>query len=254
MWDDRAAIYDLFTTEEDIPFYSGLAMEAGGPVLEVGCGTGRLLFPLAEAGFDCVGIDSSIEMLNRCRDRLSTGRQIDKRLILRHQNWIEEASSQQAERDHYGFVLFGFGMIGLFWRDGEAKKALELAAAALRPGGLLVVDRRNWMADRYHAFREFDWIKRWPDRSAVVCQSHTDVIVDPVRRIRQAIYYYDGISADGAAFAFSHEMYLREFSVLELRELLASAGLTVVQSFGDYDRRPFSPSEPRIILTATKPG
>jgi len=82
--DDRAGGYTEygFTAEfydhvvpyrerQDVAFFVELAREAGGPVLEVGCGTGRVLIPTARAGFEIVGLDLSPSMLAVCRESLA---------------------------------------------------------------------------------------------------------------------------------------------------------------------------------------
>src|SRR5579872_5266195 len=58
----------------DVDLHVGLARRFGGPVLELACGTGRLLAPLAEAGFSVTGVDSSPAMLSRARNRLDAMR------------------------------------------------------------------------------------------------------------------------------------------------------------------------------------
>ncbi len=65
-----ASLYDLIeTSEEDIPLWLELARAAQGPVLELGCGTGRVMAPLARAGVRVVGVDRSEAMLDRARAR-----------------------------------------------------------------------------------------------------------------------------------------------------------------------------------------
>jgi SAM-dependent methyltransferase len=59
-----------YATRPDIGFYVGAARQHGGPVLELGCGTGRILIPTARAGIDISGLDSSEGMLKVCRARL----------------------------------------------------------------------------------------------------------------------------------------------------------------------------------------
>jgi len=59
--------------QEDLPYWLSLAEGAGGGVLELGCGTGRVLLPLLEAGVDVVGLDSSVEMLAFLAKRLQDG-------------------------------------------------------------------------------------------------------------------------------------------------------------------------------------
>ena len=55
---------------DDLPFYVGLGRESGGPVLELACGTGRVLLAIARAGVPITGLEVSPAMLNRCRDKL----------------------------------------------------------------------------------------------------------------------------------------------------------------------------------------
>src|SRR5262245_20825410 len=54
----------------DVAFYLDLARETGGPVLEIGCGTGRVLLPIAHTGTSCVGLDSSPAMLDVLRAKM----------------------------------------------------------------------------------------------------------------------------------------------------------------------------------------
>src|SRR5205823_9426190 len=68
-----ADLYDFvrpYRDRQDVAFFVDAAKEAGGPVLEVGCGTGRILIPTARAGVDIVGLDLSSRMLGVCRERL----------------------------------------------------------------------------------------------------------------------------------------------------------------------------------------
>src|SRR5262249_13319303 len=71
-WDAYAPFYDWENARtlgrRDVPFWTQLARVARGPVLELGCGTGRVSLPLAQAGIDLVGVDRSAEMLSRIPD------------------------------------------------------------------------------------------------------------------------------------------------------------------------------------------
>ena len=66
---DDPAIYDQETPsfEPDGPFYLALAQRFGGPVLELGCGTGRITIPLARRGVDITGLDLAPRMLEHAR-------------------------------------------------------------------------------------------------------------------------------------------------------------------------------------------
>ena len=66
--DSWAAIYDSVHKDlEDVPFWVEEARASGGPVLELGCGTGRVAIPIAQAGVSIVGLDDSVRMLRIAR-------------------------------------------------------------------------------------------------------------------------------------------------------------------------------------------
>src|SRR5476649_1199857 len=73
-WDEYAPFYDWENAQtlgrRDVAFWRGVASAAHGPVLELGCGTGRVSLPLARAGVNLVGIDRSAPMLERARRRI----------------------------------------------------------------------------------------------------------------------------------------------------------------------------------------
>ncbi len=77
-WDDYAPFYDWENARtlgrRDVPFWRNLAVHAGGPVLELGCGTGRIALPLGRAGVHVVGIDRSDAMLSRAQGKGQTRR------------------------------------------------------------------------------------------------------------------------------------------------------------------------------------
>ena len=78
-WDDYAPFYDWENARtlgrRDVPFWRNLALQAGGAVLELGCGTGRISLPLGRAGVPLVGIDRSEPMLSRARTRVRRGQE-----------------------------------------------------------------------------------------------------------------------------------------------------------------------------------
>jgi SAM-dependent methyltransferase len=77
----EADLYDVTTTgvsEQDVPFSTALAADAGGPVLELGCGTGRVLAPCAAVAGGGAGVDSSPAMLERARRRLAAAGLADR--------------------------------------------------------------------------------------------------------------------------------------------------------------------------------
>ena len=73
-YESVAELYDHvepYRTRADIDFYVEAARQSAGPVLEIGCGTGRVLIPAARAGASITGLDLSVQMLAVCRQRLA---------------------------------------------------------------------------------------------------------------------------------------------------------------------------------------
>src|SRR6186713_1113227 len=84
-WDEYAPFYDWENARtlgrRDVPFWRNLALHVGGTVLELGCGTGRISIPLGRAGVPLVGIDRSVPMLSRARQRVRRSRLDNVRLV-----------------------------------------------------------------------------------------------------------------------------------------------------------------------------
>src|ERR1700682_6071049 len=76
-----ASLYDVFAFDGDLPLYLELAREQGQRVLEIACGSGRVLVPLARAGFDVVGIDVSAHMLALAETKLDAASRANARLV-----------------------------------------------------------------------------------------------------------------------------------------------------------------------------
>ena len=80
-----ARYYDAYFRglDGDVAFYVELAQKAASPVLEFGCGTGRTLLPMVEAGIAAVGLDSAPQMLAQCRARVDLAdAEVQARLVL----------------------------------------------------------------------------------------------------------------------------------------------------------------------------
>lgn len=78
-----AALYDYYSTglAGEVEFYVDQARQAGGPVLELGCGTGRILIPVAEAGGAAVGLDRAAAMLAIAREKVGRcAREVQQRV------------------------------------------------------------------------------------------------------------------------------------------------------------------------------
>lgn len=129
--------HDLLT--DDIPFVVELAKSTGGRVLELGCGSGRLLLPLARAGLAVTGVDSSAAMLRLAEQRIAAEEPAAAARI----RLVEgDMTSITLDDPPFDLALFGYNTF-MHLSETEAIAALRRARACLRPGGTLLVDLEN---------------------------------------------------------------------------------------------------------------
>src|SRR5829696_7577510 len=146
--DPYAELPELYDLEhagfsEDVDLYLRLAEVVGDPVLELGCGTGRVLAPLAAAGNRITGVDRSRPMLDRARSAL--GEQENAADLSRRVR-LAEGSMTEAERapdGPFGLVIFSLNGLMHLADVAEQRAALASARRALDPRGMLVIDALN---------------------------------------------------------------------------------------------------------------
>src|SRR5580658_6812239 len=116
----------------DRPFYRAIIERQGGPALDVGCGTGRLLLDYLAAGLDVDGVDNSPEMLALCREKAgAAGMDVDGRLF-------EQSMEGLALPRRYATIFVPSLSFQLLTDLDAARQALERFRDHLAPGGLLV--------------------------------------------------------------------------------------------------------------------
>ena len=134
-YDAWAEIYDsVFSyVVDDIPFYVEEATRAGGRVLELGCGTGRVSIPMAQAGIDVVGIDSSSTMLTRAREKSQKAGTQNLNLLCADMRDFNISSK-------FDLVIIPFrGLLSLLSVDDQIRTLMNIKRH-LEPGGKLIFD------------------------------------------------------------------------------------------------------------------
>ncbi|HEY7171534.1 MAG TPA: class I SAM-dependent methyltransferase [Vicinamibacterales bacterium] len=152
-WDEYAPFYDWENARtlgrRDVAFWRSVAKQARGPVLELGCGTGRISLPLARDGVSLVGIDRSSGMLERARRRAGAltkthGGRSGRRLRLVR----GDIRALPFGAGEFRMVLAPYGILQSLLRDRDLTSTLASVARVLAPGGLfgidLVPDVPNW--------------------------------------------------------------------------------------------------------------
>jgi len=251
---ELAAIYDaIFAARDDAAFWRAVADEAGdGPILELGCGTGRVLLPLARAGHEITGLDLSGEMLERCRAKLraeAPGVRERARLV------AADMTSFELDR-RFAAIICPFGGFQQLRTVEQQLACLDRCRAHLLPHGRLVLDLPNpapapsshagdQPADGQATAELADWTEgrriRW-------WMTVTDY--DASEQWNECEVTYEIVAVDGTTSRIMDTISLRYVFRYELEHLLVRAGFRVVALYGDYDGSPFGDGSPAMIAVA----
>jgi SAM-dependent methyltransferase len=138
-WDEYARFYDWENARtlgrQDLAFWRTLAQQTDGPILELGCGTGRLLVPLARAGAGMTGVDRSAPMLARAIARARRLSPARRPAIARGDIRALPFASQS-----FRLVMAPYGMLQSMLTDGDLAAVLRESARVLQPGGRVGID------------------------------------------------------------------------------------------------------------------
>jgi len=253
-----AELYDHvvpYRDRPDVDFFVEAAQELGGPVLEVGCGTGRVLIPTARAGIDIVGLDLSPYMLQICRDRL------------RQEPEAVQARVQLIEADMRDFELSDiFALATIPFRPFQHLTTIEDQLACLQSihrhlndGGRLILDLFNPWLERLvedNIGEEFGEEPEFtmPDGRRVI-RRHCVVDRDLSNQINHVELIYYITHPDGRQERQVHAFPMRYLFRFEAEHLLARCGFQVEHVYADYDKTPFGSKYPsELIMVARKMG
>ena len=254
-----AVLYDweYRRRRDDVAFYRMLAGERGGPVLDLGCGTGRLLIPLARDGFDVVGVDLSVPMLGRARAKIRReGRRLRGRTLLVHGDL-----RALPLRGPFPLAVMAFHTIQHLVEDHELVEALRGIRRVLGPDGWLAFDvfapRPRWLARAPH--RRFDaTVFRHPGTKQRLEYSVSHHL-DERRRALHVRFHYRRVSPDGQVARRGSVVHLchRQLTPIEVEALLARAGLRLVGRWGGFNDEPLddgTTSEQHVYLARPAPS
>jgi SAM-dependent methyltransferase len=240
----------------DIPMYLDAAAAARdgdaetARVLELGCGTGRVLIPLAAAGHYVLGIDASPEMLGIARLRLreTPGARCD--LVLADATQPDWPGAPSGACDLAIIALNTF--LHNLTRESQLGM-LAVARSRLRPGGALIVDLPPNDELVYQPDSgEFELEARFtdPDTGAVI-EKYAASTIEWSTQEQRLSYRMEERAADGRLAAAFTSFRLRHVFKHEMELLLLASGYASWRWHGDYDLSPYAEGSPRMIVYAT---
>src|SRR3954470_9386576 len=196
-WDDAfmAGLYDLFPFDGDLPLYRELAAAQGGEVLELACGSGRVLVPLVRAGNRVMGLDASAAMLALAREKLvAAGSEVAERARL-----VEDDMRDFRLGHTFDFALVAVKSFAYLQTAADQLEALACIASHLRPGGLLALDLLHpsleWLAQSPGSLRQ-DLVRRVPEWGVTVARTETAVSTDRAAQVRVIRSAYELVGDD----------------------------------------------------------
>ena len=154
---------------ENVPKIVALTGISGGSVLDLACGPGRYAVPLAQAGFNVTGVDRTVFLLDKARDRATPGgAKIE---------WVEQDMRQFVRPAAFDLAINLFTSFGYFDEAAANRRVLENVYESLRPGGTFVFDHlgKEVLATRYQ-----------PTRSEALLTERSCLIAPPSSTIGRA--------------------------------------------------------------------
>ena len=252
-YDQWADVYDSVYAyvRDDIPFYVEAARRLGGPVLELGCGTGRVSIPIAEAGIDIVGLDSSSAMLDVARRKMRGMVQGNGHLRLVNADMADFSIDSR-----FNLVICPFrGFLSLLTVDDQSR-ALESVRRHLRAGGEFIfnifvpdLDMLTQEGDVPYHFRDVTD----PETGQRLVLWHQSKY-DNHNQIIDARLIAEALDDEGTvARRFYRDFQLRYVHRWEMHHLLELCGFEVLALYGDFDKSPFDESSTEMVWVAKEP-
>ena len=250
-----AEFYDAVYTERlspDIGFWVEAAKNAGGRTLELACGTGRVLLPIARVGCEITGIDLSPHMLAKCRERLAREPEdVRGRVRLMQANMTDFST-----RESYALAIIPARSFQELIDPKEQETCLHTIAAHLQPRGRFVIDVFN---PRFPRLFEEKYLHESTVRVDVpLPDGRTVTVASRIAAFHRGEQYNDVEIIhyvkypDGRQERLVHAFKMRYFYRYEMEHLLALGGFKVAEFFGNFDRSPFSGESPEMIFVAEK--
>ena len=244
-----AEIHDLAFSymNADIAFYVEEARRAGGPVLELGCGAGRVTVPIAEAGVDIVGVEASAEMLDVARRRAL---QLDENADSISFVQAEMSGFTQAVDSRFKLAIIPFrGFLSLLTVEDQGR-VLRNIFRCLAPGGKLILDiavpNLDTLAlDEDVAYHLRDVTDPHSGRKFVLWRQGSYDDYTQVESVRLIVEEMDEQGAMRSRILRNWQM--RYSYRWEMQHLLRLSGYEVLSLFGDFDRSPFDDTSANMI-------
>src|SRR5687767_8902563 len=243
-----------YSSDTGVAFYSALAWEAGGPVLEIACGTGRVAIPIARQGFAVTGLDVVPAMLDRARFKAEAAG-----LSVR---WVEDDARRfDLDSEQFRLIFLTGNAFQAFLTNADQEALLQRVRAHLHDEGLFAFETRNPLLPNsktreglFVTLETRDVEEDWPSfmnaNGYEVRVSRTRGY-DHVAQILHLTSYKRWHEGD-KPYAKITRIALRYTFPQELAALLHYNGFIIIRQYGDWNEEPLTAMSPSIISVCRK--
>lgn len=246
---DAPELYDLLheTMDFDIPYWIKIAREAGGPVLEAACGTGRVLLRLLGAGVDAEGLDVSSSMVKRFRAK-ARPKGWEKRAV------VADMTDFSLPR-RFALIICAFNGFAHCETTEDQIRALRCFHGHLQSGGAVVL-HMSYPAPRYwiepDGIPYFEMEAGDPATGRMI-QMWDTRLKDPVNQTQKSRVEIREINKAGRTVASSRFAITQRWVYkYELELLFRAAGFSRWSIFGGFDGEPLADPEDQMVAWAWK--
>lgn len=254
-YDSFADIYGIWTetapaAQSNRRFYVEAYLAAGGPVVELGVGDGRIAVEAAARGCRVIGVDVSPVMLRRCRKRAEEAG-VGDRIELLQSDFrtfrIDDAAA---------LVTLPYHSIGHLRSTRAKQEAVQRVFSQLRPGGRFIFDDFVMTPDAVARMRQVQLRAAYPSAAGTDILLWVTSRVDEKARSMEVITWEDHFTADGRPeWRRYRRLYLSWLDPDQARTLLLETGFTIDACLGSFDGTPFSmDTAAEQIWIVRKPG
>lgn len=244
-----ARFYDAETSDktDDLQMYSRLADEYRGNILDVGCGTGRVLIHLAQEGYRVFGIDNDRAMLDRLDQKLELFSHLHGKLT-----YYEGDVLSFGLREQFSLIMLTYNALMHFHEQEDQIQLLKQLRQWIGDEGILVIDLPN--AGDVFASQDTDSLimERTflePETGHMVMLQSVSYL-DRSTQILQVDWIYDEIDGDGVVRRIIAPHVLRYFFYAEIKLLLQVCGFDGSEVYGDTEESPYEEGSERMIIYA----
>ncbi len=250
-FDLYARFYDLDFggLDDDLLLIQEFAARCGSPILELACGTGRVLLPLARAGYQITGVDKSPAMLEVARRKVEAEGLTDRVTL------VQQDMRHLAVKGRFNLAFIAVNSFTHLLTTDDQLAALGRIRAHLQPGGLLLLDLFNPdLAQLLEARGQvvLDKVMTDPATGHRLMRFHTQR-VDLSRQTLYVTFIVDEVDGQGGVWRTLFPFSMRYLFRGELELLLRHAGFELEALYGSYDLDEFSDDSEKMIAIARRP-